>query len=102
MTARDATGQPEAVEDVVKRVNRTLDKVDDMAGLANNRNTAKIEVNAGGIGLAFALAACALMLGINLGLAIMVVNHDRKIDELNNYLNAIYMMAPHLKPEKKG
>lgn len=67
-----------------------------------NTNTAKIEIQAGGIGVGVALAACALMLGVNLGLAIMIVSHDRKIDELTNYLNAIYMMAPHLKPEKKA
>ena len=41
-----------------------------------------------------------LMLGLNAALLAMFVMHDRKIERMQDHLNAIYMMAPHLKPEK--
>ena len=40
-----------------------------------------------------------LMLGLNAALLAMFVMHDRKIERMQDHLNAIYMMAPHLKPE---
>lgn len=67
-----------------------------------NNNRTEVHINAGGIGVWIATSACCVMLAINIGLGVLLVNHDRKLDELNNYLNAIYMMAPHLKPEKKS
>lgn len=41
-----------------------------------------------------------LMLGLNAALLAMFVMHDRKIERMQDHLNAIYMMAPQLKPEK--
>lgn len=41
-----------------------------------------------------------LMLGLNAALLAMFVMHDRKIERMQDHLNAIYMMAPHLNPEK--
>jgi hypothetical protein len=46
------------------------------------------------------VTCCLIVLVVSLGLAVMFINHDRKIDDLNSYLNAIYMMAPHLKPKE--
>lgn len=40
-----------------------------------------------------------LMLGLNAALLAMFMMHDRKIERMQDHLNAIYMMAPHLKPE---
>lgn len=40
-----------------------------------------------------------LMLGLNAALLAMFVSHDRKIERLEDYLQAIYAQAPHLKPE---
>jgi len=57
-------------------------------------------VNAGGVGVWVAVAACAFMLALNLGLAVLLVRQDREISEMGHQLNAIYMMAPHLKPER--
>lgn len=42
-----------------------------------------------------------LMLGLNAALLVMYLNHDRKIDDLNHYLQAIYLQAPWLKPPEK-
>lgn len=41
-----------------------------------------------------------LMLGLNAALLAMFVSHDRKIERLEDYLQAIYAQAPYLKPEK--
>jgi hypothetical protein len=56
-------------------------------------------VNAGGVGVWVAVAACGFMVALNIGLAVLLVRQDREISEMGHQLNAIYMMAPHLKPE---
>lgn len=60
-----------------------------------------ITLNAGGMALWLAVSACGVMLAVNLCLAVMLINHDRKIDDLRHVLNAIYMMAPNLKPKEE-
>jgi len=66
---------------------------------ARSNSNSTITVNAGGLGIWVAVAACAVMLGVNLFLAVIVIDHGRKIDDLNDYLTAVCMMAPHLKPK---
>ena len=68
--------------------------------LGNNTNTAKIEVNAGGIGVWVAVSACGVMMALNIALLFTLSGHDRKIERMQDHLNAIYMMAPHLKPKE--
>lgn len=60
-----------------------------------------ITVNAGGIGVYISATCCAVMLAVNLFLIAIIVNHERKIDDLGDYIHAIYMVAPSLKPESK-
>lgn len=60
-----------------------------------------VTINAGGAGVWIAVTCCVVSFVINIGLAVAFVNHDRKIDDLGDYLNAIYMMAPSLKPPEK-
>ena len=60
-----------------------------------------ITVNAGGAGVWIAATCCIVSFVINVCLGFVVVMHDRKIDDLNAYVTAIYAMAPSLKPEGK-
>lgn len=41
-----------------------------------------------------------LMLGLNAALLVMYMSHDRKIDRLEDYLQAVYIQAPWLKPQE--
>lgn len=91
----DSQGDQEAL---TRAIERFSDKADRLLGVGN-MNTARIEVNAGGAGIWIACTLCIVMFTVNIGLLAMFINHDRKIDDLNSYLNAIYMLAPHLKPE---
>lgn len=68
--------------------------------LGRNNSRAEIHINAGGIGVWIATTCCCVMLAISILLGLAVINQSRKIDELNAYLTAIYMMAPSLKPEE--
>lgn len=91
----DQQGDQRALADALDRFSRKADEL-----LSHgNRNTAKIEVNAGGVGLWIVCTMCFMMMAMNIGLLVMFINHDRKIDDLGDYVNAIYMMAPSLKPE---
>jgi hypothetical protein len=71
--------------------------VRDLLGAGSSNAT--IQVNAGGAGLWVAVTCCAVMLAANLFLAAIVMDHSRKIDDLGDYLAAIYAQAPQLKPE---
>lgn len=68
---------------------------------ATNSSHSTITFNAGGLGVWLAASACAVMLAVNMVLVVVIASHDRKIDDLSHYLNAIYMIAPQLKPEDK-
>lgn len=64
-------------------------------------NNSTISINAGGVGVWVATTACAVMLAVNVILVGIIVSHERKLDDLQDYIHAIYMMAPSLKPENK-
>lgn len=82
----------EPAEDLVERVLR-----DALGGKSNTVQHVRIE---DGSKSNRAWNAVYLMLGLNAALLAMFVMHDRKIERMQDHLNAIYMMAPHLKPEK--
>lgn len=84
----------EPAETALERLARELGAI-----LPKNNNSATITVNAGGLGVWIATTCCAVMVAVSLLLALWVVDLSRKVSELDQYLNAIYMMAPHLKPE---
>lgn len=62
-------------------------------------NQTTVTVQAGGIGVWAAVTCCAVMLAVNLCLLLVLSGHDRKIERLEDYLQAIYTQAPHLKPK---
>lgn len=90
------------MEDDLKRFEAAVDRfAEALSRPANTGNQSTVTISAGGIGVWLSVSACAVMLAVNVALMVILVNHDRKIDDLNHYLNAIYMVAPSLKPEDK-
>lgn len=69
--------------------------------LGRNNSKAEIHINAGGVGVWVATTACLVMLAINVVLVAVVMDQSRKVDDLGDYLNAIYMQAPYLKPPEE-
>lgn len=67
--------------------------------LANSGNQSTITINAGGVAVWVATTACAVMLACNVFLAVLYVDQQRQIDGLQEYLSAVYMLAPSLKPK---
>lgn len=59
---------------------------------AEQKQVQKLEVNMGGSGVWIACAACLAMLVMNICLLALFINHDRKIDTLDDYVKATYMM----------
>lgn len=66
-----------------------------------NGGSATISVDAGGFGLWLSTTLCAVMFAINVILIVTITRQDRLISDHGHQLNAIYMMAPHLKPEPR-
>ena len=76
--------------------------------MGHGASSATVTIQAGGIGVMLAVGACVLMLAINVMQLVDRARLDSEIRELraadkdhDNHLSAIYMMAPHLKPEEK-
>jgi hypothetical protein len=86
----------------VARFARAVEQLDDVLTRTsgNSGNQSTITLNAGGIGVWIATTACVAMLFVNLMLLAVIISHERKIDDLGDYIHAIYMVAPSLKPEK--
>lgn len=87
--------------DDLAELRRLLRETQALTAPVSANGHAQITVSAGGIGVWIAAMCCVVMLVVALFLGLLYVDHSRKIDSLNDYLNAIYMQAPHLKPESK-
>ena len=89
-------------EDITKGLERAAERLEQASrNMGNTGNQSTITLNAGGIGVWIACTCCAVMLACNLFLIALYVDQQRQIASLNEYLAAIYMLAPSLKPEKK-
>jgi len=60
---------------------------------AGNSSASTITVNAGGIGVYIAVTCCAVMLAVNVLLIAVIVDHSRKLDRLEDYVTATYMIS---------
>lgn len=84
--------------------NRWLKQVDATAS-SNSIGNATIVVQAGGFFALILFFVVAVTLGLTIAMSLGVYSRMSKIetkqDEQSQYLNAIYMMAPQLKPEEK-
>lgn len=63
-------------------------------------NKAEIHINAGGVGLWIAVMCCLTMLIVMFFGGIAYLNMSDKVEKTQDYLNAIYMQAPQLKPKE--
>lgn len=93
----DAQGEGAKLAEALEKFSRKADQLME----SGNRNTAKIDINAGGTGVWIATTACCVMVAVGLFMGLWVVDLSRKVSALEQYVTAIYMMAPHLKPEEK-
>jgi len=86
----------------VDELDQRIERLEKLAkeGSRVNSSASNITVNAGGIGVWICCTFCALCLMASL-FTLWIVTDIRQNDrDQGNQLNAIYMMAPHLKPEK--
>lgn len=103
-------GDIERFSDAIERFNKVLDRMGD----TRNIGTANVNINAGGVAVWISATCCIAMLVATMVGAIWLgrefgsmesANHqqDKRISDLNDYLSAIYMQAPQLRPkdEKK-
>lgn len=91
-------------------IKHTLDAVSDVLRelrMANGPTpgSSNIQVNGGGVGVWIATVCCALMLGISLIGAMVILDQNRQLAEIRedaketrSFVTAIYTMAPSLNP----
>jgi len=98
----DEKSQIQRFESATEKLDRALEFYQEVHKPLPNSNSSasNIHVNAGGLGIWVCSTFCALCLMASL-FTLYVVSEIKQNDrDQGNQLNAIYMMAPHLKPEK--
>lgn len=68
--------------------------------VGNGNAVSTITVNAGGIGVWIASICCAMMLGMAIVGGALILDQQRQLSDLHDYLAAIYAQAPQLQPPK--
>lgn len=84
----------QGAETTLTKIIRDLDTI-----LPRNASKSEININTGGIAVWVALAMFAFMAGLNWSLNAQLTDQNRKIDRMQEHLSAIYVLAPHLRPE---
>ena len=85
--------------ELVVAMNRLVDRMDRMEQGRTPASHAEVSVSAGGVGVWIATMSAVVCFLMTMVLLVLYVDQSRKIDDLGDYLSAIYMQAPHLKPE---
>ena len=90
--------------DDVRRLSEAITRVDRLSQEMGTNgdshvNQSTVTIQAGGFALWASATCCAVMLAMNVCLLFMLDGHDRKIERLEDYLQAIYAQAPSLKPK---
>ena len=84
----------QGAETTLTKIIRDLDTI-----LPRNASKSEININTGGVAMWVALAMFAFMAGLNWSLNAQLTDQNRKIDRMQEHLSAIYVLAPHLRPE---
>lgn len=85
--------------DDTKTLSEVIDGITELVSQARPASSSVITVQAGGVGLWVSVTACVVMLFMNVALLFTVLDHSRKIDRLEDYLQAayrsVYQPEPH-------
>lgn len=87
-------------------------ELQDFVRFLRGDTTAQVQVNAGGVGVWIAVTAAMVIAGVSIVNSMHMTRElaradaERKelrdqVQRMNDYLAAIYMQAPHLKPKDK-
>lgn len=92
----------EKYEEVSEKLIRALNGKPTLPGTTN---TAEVKINAGGVGLWLATTCCVVTFILFITMSVVgcvaYIHQENKMSRMQDYLNAIYMMAPQLKPKEK-
>lgn len=100
-SSEEAWREVEGLRENLKELREGVEGLLKERGLGNANSAAStLTINAGGVGVWIAATCCAIMLAITLGLTAMLIDHSRQIGRMQDHLTAIYMMAPHPKPDQ--
>lgn len=105
MDATDALHELRETRRAIEKLDRTLDSG---ANSTANGNTVTYHISAGGIGVRICVGVCIFLLACNLAIGFAYLDLkgevrklESDLDDMDDYLAAIYMQAPHLRPKEK-
>lgn len=83
--------------ELIVAMNRFSDRVDALNKAGTHQN---VTLSGGSLGFQVATLCAAVSFVMFLVVLVLFIGHDRKIERMQDHLNAIYMMAPHLNPDE--
>jgi hypothetical protein len=94
----------ESHEDTLRELDDAVTEVREFIqsriGVRTGNNVSTMNVNAGGFGVWICTSICMCQFAILLAGGFLYLEHSRKIDRMQDYLNSIYLQAPQLKPKE--
>lgn len=107
-----STQGQDAEDPTIRRINRTLDKLDQMESTnhAGNQNVTTVRFEGGAVGIWICVTLCLVMFAMSTVLAawmhreftrldVTLSERKEESDRMQTYLSAIYAQAPQLKPK---
>jgi len=79
----------------VDELDHRIERLEKLAkeGSRGVSSASHITVNAGGIGVYIAVTCCAVMLAVNVLLIAIIIDYGRRIDRVEDYSYAAYMIS---------
>ena len=87
-------GIEEKAAEILERLGRISNGTD------GNQNVTHVVFGGGGLALWASVTAAVVCFVLVVMMAIMVMNMDRRVSQMQDYLNVIYQQAPWLKPDQ--
>lgn len=88
-----------ALINAIDRLNRTAEKLDTKA--SNSVSYGNIHFDTGGMAIWISFTLTCVLAAVNIMQLANITKLESKYERMQDYLNAIYAQAPHLKPKDK-
>lgn len=79
-------------DDAVRKLALVLSRIEKLL-LPSNSSASNVNINAGGPAVWIATTACIAMLAVNIVLVAIIIDYGRRIDRVEDYSYAAYMIS---------
>ncbi len=92
--------EPLDIERFARAVEGFQSFIDQLQEKPSTSNSSIIQINAGGLGIWLSVTCCCVCFAITMACVGLSVYNMYKTDRMSDYLQAIYLQAPQLRPKE--